>query len=264
MNPNERILQVMEYLMAAGSKPVKQVDISRELGLAPATVNRIVKTLSDRGYLLRTSQKYCICNFRLTRNVPMSEEYLSILNSLMNDITDERQVSMEAVVATGFDFIWHSRTELPNATVAIRATTGFRRSIFELDAMSRLYLSRFDWEDVSYKFFPGGFFTSGVEMRTLKPEEARELIEGAAKGHFQCDFDGNHVGVRRFATIIEDIDGQPLHLLSMAEAATPVRDRKAHISEARRILGNARIVLQQQILKEVDTESGSHYPATAG
>ena len=264
MNPNERILQVMEYLMAAGSKPVKQVDISHELGLAPATVNRIVKTLSDRGYLFRTSQKYCVCNFRLTRNVPMSEEYLSVLNSLMNDITDEHQVSMEAVVATGFDFIWHSRTELPNATVAIRATTGFRRSIFELDAMSRLYLSRFDWEEVSYKFFPGGFFTSGVEMRTLKPEEARELIEGAAKEHFQCDFDGNHVGVRRFATIIEDIDGQPLHLLSMAEAATPVRDRKAHISEARRILGNARIVLQQQILKEVDTESGSHYPVIAG
>ena len=107
----------------------------------------------------------------------MSEEYLSILNALMNDITEEHQVSVEAVVATGFDFIWHSRTELPNATVAIRATTGFRRSIFELDAMSRLYLSRFDWEEVSYKFFPGGFFTSGVDMRTLKPEEARELIK---------------------------------------------------------------------------------------
>ena len=96
--------------MAAGSKPVKQVDIARELKLAPATVNRIIKTLSDRGYLFRTSQKYCICNFRLTRNVPMSEEYLSILNSLMDDIPEEHQVYMEAVVATGFDFIWHSRT----------------------------------------------------------------------------------------------------------------------------------------------------------
>ena len=130
--------------------------------------------------------------------------------------------------------------------------------------MSRLYLSRFDWEDVSYKFFPGGFFTSGVDMRTLEPQEARELIEGAAKDHFQCDFDGNHVGVRRFATIIEDSAGMPLHLLSMAEAATPVLDRDTHISEARRILSNARVVLQQQILKEAGTVNGSMRPATAG
>lgn len=264
MNPNERILQVMEYLMAAGTQPVKQVEIARDLGIAPATVNRIIKTLSDRGYLFRTSQKYCICNFRLTRNVPMSAEYLWILNSLMNDITEQHQVSMEAVVATGFDFVWHSRTELPNATVAIRATAGFRRSIFELDAMSRLYLSRFDWGDVCYKFFPGGFFTSGVEMRTLKPEEARDLVAAAAQDHFQCDFDGNHVGVRRFATIIEDSEGKPLHLLSMAEAATPVLDRDARISEARRILSNARVVLQQQISKEAESKSGSMSPATAG
>ena len=250
--------------MAAGSEPVKQVDIARDLGIATATVNRIIKTLSDRGYLFRTTQKYCICNFRLTRNVPMSEEYLAILNSLMNNITEEYRVSMEAVVAAGFDFIWHARTELPDATVTIRARAGSRRSIFELDAMSRLYLSRFNWEDVSYNFFTGGFFTSGVEMRTLQPNEARQLIEEAAKDHFQCDFDGNHVGVRRFATIIEDAEGKPLHLLSMAEAATPVRDRDEHISEARRILSNARVVLQKQILKEAGREAGSMKPANAG
>lgn len=250
--------------MAAGSEPVKQVDIARDLGIATATVNRIIKTLSDRGYLFRTTQKYCICNFRLTRNVPMSEEYLAILNSLMNNITEEYRVSMEAVVAAGFDFIWHARTELPDATVTIRARAGSRRSIFELDAMSRLYLSRFNWEDVSYNFFTGGFFTSGVEMRTLQPNEARQLIEEAAKDHFQCDFDGNHVGVRRFATIIEDAEGKPLHLLSMAEAATPVRDRDEHISEARRILSNARVILQKQILKEAGREAGSMKPANAG
>ena len=73
MNPTERTLQVLEYIMAAGPGPLKQVDIARDCGLSPSTLNRIVKSLSDWGYLFRTSEKYCVRNFRLERNVPMSE-----------------------------------------------------------------------------------------------------------------------------------------------------------------------------------------------
>lgn len=54
MNPMERTLQVLEYVMAAGSGPVKQTDIARHCGLSPANLCRIVKTLLDWGYLFRT------------------------------------------------------------------------------------------------------------------------------------------------------------------------------------------------------------------
>jgi DNA-binding IclR family transcriptional regulator len=261
VGPSERILQVMEYLMAAGSEPVKQVDISRDLGISAATVNRIVRTLAQRGYLFHTSEKYCVPNFRLIRNVPMSESYLSVLNDLMNAITAEHRVSVEAVVVTGFDLLWHSRTQLPDASVAIRAATGFRRSLYELDAMSRLYLSRLGWDEVSYKFFTGGFFTTGLEMKGLAPSEARRIIEQVNDQDFDMDFDGYHVGVRRFSTIIEDKSGKFLHLLSIAEAAVPVRDKDEHVAKARHVLSKARAALQAQINAEATGHVGvsKHY-----
>lgn len=247
--------------MAAGPDPVKQVDISRDLGISAATVNRIVRTLAERGYLFHTSEKYCIPNFRLIRNVPMSESYLSILSDLMNEITAEHGVSVEAVVVTGFDLLWHSRTQLPDASVAIRAARGFRRSLYELDAMSRLYLSRLGWDEVSYKFFTGGFFRTGLEMKGLAPSEARRIIEQVAADNFDMDFDGNHVGVRRFSTIIEDENGKFLHLLSIAEAAVPVRDKDQHVANARRVLSEARETLHAQIEAEAAGGDGArkHY-----
>ncbi len=242
--------------MASGSDPVKQVDISRDLGIPAATVNRIVRSLAERGYLFHTSEKYCIPNFRLIRNVPMSESYLSILSELMADITARHSVSVEAVVVTGFDLLWHSRTQLPDASVAIRAARGFRRSLYELDAMSRLYLSRLGWDEVSYKYFTGGFFKTGLEMKGLAPSEARRIIEDVADQTFDMDFEGNHVGVRRFATIIEDGDGTFLHLLSIAEAAVPVRDKDHHVANARRILDDARATLNAQIKTEAKGRDG--------
>jgi DNA-binding IclR family transcriptional regulator len=236
--------------MASGPDPVKQVDISRDLGISAATVNRIVRTLAERGYLFHTSEKYCIPNFRLIRNVPMSESYLSVLSDLMNEITVEHRVSVEAVVVTGFDLLWHSRTQLPDASVAIRAARGFRRSLYELDAMSRLYLSRLGWDEVSYRFFTGGFFRTGLEMKGLAPSEARRIIEKVATEDFDMDFDGNHVGVRRFSTIIEDESGKFLHLLSIAEAAVPVRDKEEHVANARQVLNSARATLHAQIKAE--------------
>jgi len=240
--------------MAAGPEPVKQVDIARDLNMSPATLSRITKTLSDRGYLFRTSERYCVRNFRLIRNVPMSEGYLNALNALLGEITDAHGVSAEAVVVTGFDLLWHSRTELPDASVSIRATVGFRRNLYELDALSRLYLSRIGWEEISYKFFPGGFFSTGVEMQSLSPAEAKSIIEEYADNDFAYDMDGNHIGVRRFATIIEDEEGNFLHLLSIAEAAVPVRDREEKIASSINILADARKRLMAQIAKETESQ----------
>jgi len=257
MNPSVRVLQVMEYLMDAGSNPVKQVDIARDLGISPATLNRIIKTLSEQGYILRSKEKYCVPNFRLTRNVPMSERYLSNLNKLMEEVTQKYRVSVEIVVVSGFDLFWHSRTELPDATVAIRATRGFQRNLYELDALSRLYLGRVGWDEVSYKLFPGGFFETGLEMDSLAPAEAKRIIEASATKIIDYDFDGNHLGVRRFATIIEDDEGHFIHLLSFAEAAVPVRDEATYISEYMSVLSEIRSNLQKEVRKEVKAKSSN-------
>ena len=258
MNPSLRLLKVMEYLMAAGQKPVKQIEIARDLQLSPATVSRIVRALADEGYVLMTPEKYCVRNFRLSRNVPMSEPYLATLDQLMRDISANFAVSVEAVVVTGFELFWHSCTEFPDASIAIKARPGFRRTLAELDPLARLYLSRMTWEDINNALLPGGFFRNDVHRDIVNATEARQIIESAANKMVDFDFYGNHLGVRRFATLIDDDHGRFMHLLSIAEAAVPVRDRDAHISELTQVLTEARATLKNQITSESALGTDSH------
>lgn len=236
--------------MSAGQKPVKQIEIARDLQLSPATVSRIVRSLAEEGYVLMTPEKYCVRNFRLSRNVPMSEQYLSALNQLMQDLSARHAVSVEAVVVTGFELFWHTCTEFPDASIAIKARPGFRRTLAELDPLARLYLSRMAWEEINSALLPGGFFRNDINRDIIDAAEARQIIESAAHKSVDVDFEGNHLGVRRFATVIDDDGGRFMHLLSIAEAAIPVRDRDAHISQRTEVLDEARATLKAQITIE--------------
>lgn len=221
MNPTERTLQVLEYVMAAGPRPLKQIDIARDCNLPPSTLNRIIKTLSDWGYLFRTSEKYVVRNFRLERNVPMSEVYLTKLDDTMRGLSAQLNVSAEVVVVAGHELLWHSKTDYPDPNVEIRARVGFRRSLYELDVLSQLYLSRLDWADVEAQFFTDGFFEtvrfSGETSKALSVSAVQEQLLECSKDVFAADLQGNHVGIRRFATVIQDPDGKFLHLLALAE-----------------------------------------------
>lgn len=242
--------------MSSGQKPVKQVDIARDLQLAPATVNRIVKSLALEGYVLITPDKLCLRNFRLSRNVPMSEHYLSELNRVMHDISERYAVSVEAVVVSGFELLWHSCTEFPDASIAIKARTGFRRTLAELDPLARLYLSRLPWPEINSALLPGGFFKNDINREIIDADHARNIINSAADKTVDFDFDGNHLGVRRFATIIDDDNGRFMHLLSIAEPATPVRDKAKHIKNMTRIISDSRATLKALISKESATQDG--------
>lgn len=223
MDPTGRTLQVLEYIMAAGPGPVKQIDIARHCGLSPSTLNRIVKSLSDWGYLFRTSEKYCVRNFRLERNVPMSQSYLAKLDNTMRDLSKQLGVSAEVIVVAGHELLWHSKTDYPDPNVVIRASVGFRRSLYELDVLSQLYLSRLDWNDVQAQFFTDGFFgtlrEAGQATPWLPKPAVQDALEHMRSEVFAADPIGNHVGIRRCATVVEDPNGKFLHLLALAEPA---------------------------------------------
>lgn len=223
MNPTERTLQVLEYIMAAGPRPLKQIDIARECDMSPATLSRIIRSLSDWGYLFRTSEKYVVRNFRLERNVPMSDVYLAKLDDTMRRLSRNLNVSAEVVVVAGHELLWHSKTDYPDPSVEMRARVGFRRSLYELDVLSQLYLSRLDWDDVEALFFTDGFFETlrepGHAGATLPSHQVQKILAKSSKDVFAADMQGNHVGIRRFATVIQDAEGQFLHLLALAEPA---------------------------------------------
>ena len=217
MNPTERTLQVLEYVMAAGPGPLKQVDIARDCGLSPSTLNRIIKSLSDWGYLFRTSEKYVVRNFRLERNVPMSDVYLAKLDETMRRLSRSLGVSAEVVVVAGHELLWHSKTDYPDPDVVIRASVGYRRSLYELDVLAQLYLSRLTWEDIETRFFTDGFFetvrTPGRLSPNLSADSVKHQLNDMRAQHFAADLQGNHVGIRRFATVIQDPEGQFLSLI---------------------------------------------------
>lgn len=264
MTPSDRILRVMEYLMEAGQEPVKQVDIARDLDVSPATLNRIIKVLSDHGYVFRTSERFIVPNFRFQKNVPMSARYLEALEEVMQTITRVYGVFSEAVVVTGQDLFWHSRTVITPPPLAIRAKAGFRRPLYELDAMSRLYLSRLDWEDIDYQFNVRSFHDNGPGLSPYTPEHARGLIEATEGKDFDFDWDGNRVGLRRFAIVIDDLDGNFLHVLTMAEPATPVADRDARIKSYHDALSRARAELVGVMERERQEAERLRHVGTAG
>ena len=251
MNPTERTLQVLEYVMAAGPGPLKQVDIARDCSLPPATLNRIVKSLSDWGYLFRTSEKYVVRNFRLERNVPMSDGYLAKLDETMHALCAKLKVSAEVVVVAGHELLWHSKTDYPDPNVVIRANVGFRRSLYELDVLSQLYLSRLDWEEVESRFFTDGFFDTLREPGRLNPTLSATVVKNQLdlmrEEHFAADLQGNHVGIRRFATVVQDPDGRFLHLLALAEPATK---ECAPVKKYKDALFNARDELSELVYQE--------------
>ncbi|MBS9719448.1 MarR family transcriptional regulator [Tianweitania sp. BSSL-BM11] len=254
MTPTERTLQVLEYIMAAGPGPIKQVDIARECKMSPATLNRIIRILSEWGYLFRTSEKYCVRNFRLNRNVPMSESYLAELDRTIKQLTDTLQVSAEIVVVAGHELLWHSKTEHPDQTVFIRANVGFRRSLYELDALSRLYLSRLDPDELATRFYMDGFyethFRTGRDIQQLSEDRARSIIAAAAEDDFEFDLEGNNVGIRRCATVVSDPKSGFLHLLAIAEPVRQTDDLDDHIGRYREALNEARDRLMQIVAKE--------------
>lgn len=254
MSPTARTLQVLEYIMAAGPGPVKQIDIARECGLSPSTLNRIIKTLSDWGYLFRTSEKYCVRNFRMERNVPMSETYLAKLDNTMHDLSKQLGTSAEVVVVAGHELLWHSKTEHPDPDVLILANVGFRRSLYELDALSQLYLSRLDWGNLESRFYTDGFFATARDgdqkTRRLTAAAVKKQLKSVQQQTFAADLQGNHMGIRRFATVVEDPDGKFLHLLTLAEPVGDLKNEKAHVKRYRDALLKAREGLTELVYTE--------------
>lgn len=251
MNPTERTLQVLEYIMAAGPGPLKQIDIARNCGVSPSTLNRIIKSLSDWGYLFRTSEKYCVRNFRLERNVPLSDSYLAKLDKMTRSLSEKFGASAEVVVVAGHELLWHSKTEYPDPNVVIRATVGFRRSLYELDALSQLYLSRMSWDELEAQFYTDGFFSTlnqpGQINSPLSIETVKQQLDLVRCEAFAADVKGNHVGIRRFATVVEDPAGKFLHLLALAEPA----DRAGSGADIyKQALLNARAELAELVFEE--------------
>ena len=247
MTPTGRTLLVLEYLMSAGPGPVKQVEIAQACGLSPATLNRIVQELSEWGYLFRTSERYCVRNFRLNRNVPVSSEYLKDLEGTVADLTAQTGAAGEVVVVAGHELLWHIRSDHPNPAVSIRAHAGFRRSLYELDALSRKYLSCLPPTDLTSQFYTRGFYRTGPQTEWIPEMTALGIVRGDRDQTVIADEEPNHVGIQRYATVVRSSDGAFLHLLSVADVENERGEKDARRALICAALDEARQRLDQRV-----------------
>lgn len=153
----------------------------------------------------------------------MSQAYLAKLDSTIREFTLQLGVSAEVIVVAGHELLWHSKTDYPDPSVVIRASVGFRRSLYELDVLSQLFLSRLDWDDVQAQFYMDGFYSAlretGEAPAWLPEPAVRDALDRMRTEVVAADLEGNHVGIRRCATVVEDPNGRFLHLLALAEPA---------------------------------------------
>jgi len=184
----------------------------------------------------------------------MSASYLAKLDTIMRKLSLKLGVSAEVVVIAGHELLWHSKTEHPDPNLIIRANVGFRRSLYEFDVLSQLYLSSLDWEEVQAKFYIDGFYdtvrSTSQETRWMDVKSVKNRLQKTRGQIFASDLEGNHMGIRRFATLVDDPDGKFLHLLTVAEPATKVSDEAALVNRYRDALLKARKELVELVLVE--------------
>jgi DNA-binding IclR family transcriptional regulator len=234
--PVRRTLSVLEYFADRPREAFTQAQIAEACGISGATLHRIIKTLEDSGYIFRDGSRRYRCNVVFRRLIGVPAEYFDALARAISAIASETAQSAEAIVVRGNEFEWYHKEEHPEVSVQIRARTGFRRGMYELDSLSRLYLSEIGWPEVERRFDTEAFYRPGARHEPVSSAEARRIIAAADPYGIAYDIVGNGRGVRRFATGVRGPRGELVHILSIAEAAYPISDESRHIERTTAIL----------------------------
>jgi DNA-binding IclR family transcriptional regulator len=238
--PVRRTLSVLEYFAGRPREAFTQAQVAEACGISGATLHRIIKTLDDSGYIVRDGARRYRCNVVLRKLLGVPAGYFDVLARAISAIVSETAQSAEAIIVRGNEFEWYHKEEHPEVQVQIRARTGFRRGMYELDSLSRLYLSGIGWPEVERRFDAEAFHRPGARHEPVSARDARRIIEAADPHGIEYDIVGNGRGVRRFATGVRGPQGELVHILSIAEAAYPVSDEGRHVERITAILRRRR------------------------
>lgn len=215
---------------ADGITAQKVVDRS---GLPASTGYRILAELQELGLVHRTPDRRLMANFSFQRRLHHPGLDPELLAEACAKLSDRLTAAAEVVVLSGHNMLWHIVQQHPEQAIRLRAFPGFLRGAYELDSISRLALAHSPMEVLEKTWDTGAFYTTGVDRRPLEWGEAREMIAAVDRDDLQHDMRGNAKGIRRYCVAIHSADGGMICLLTVAEAATPVRDETRHVTTIR-------------------------------
>ena len=234
--PVLRTLKVLQQFALPGHEAMSLREIAQACAIAPATLARIVRTLEAEGYLEQNERGRYRANYQIVKELDMPAGYLSRVSRVLDHLVAETRQSSEVIVHNGGDLVWHAKREHPDPALRIRAQPGFRRGLHELDALSRLFLAALGLDEVRARYDMNTFVATGDGSRPLPEAEACALIDETDPNGIAYDIQGNTHGVRRFCRLVFDAQHEPLHALSIAEAARMNIELEPHIDRQTRLL----------------------------
>ncbi|MBI1173119.1 helix-turn-helix domain-containing protein [bacterium] len=236
----KRVIAMLEAMRISGAGDAEGGMTAQEIiersGLPLSTGYRLLTELQDLGLMHRTARRKLLANFvfeRRLNNLELDPEQLALSCA---ELSDQLTSAAEVVVLSGQNILWHIVEQHPDQAIRLRAFPGFTRTAYELDSLSRLALAHLSEAGLDRAWDMQAFYTTGVDRRPLDPAGARAMIAAVDPQGMQFDMMGNSKGVRRFCMAIHDSRGALACLLTVAEAATPVRDEAAHIARIRALL----------------------------
>jgi DNA-binding IclR family transcriptional regulator len=206
----------------------------------------MLNTLEEQGYLLKDEGRYTP-EFVFYKTLPLAGDERTRIRAICRVLHERTGKQVEVIGVSGRDLYWHEAISDPDAPVRVVAGPGFRRTLYELDAPSRLHLAAMFGGDAGAViglldkagFDPDGFYRTGLDYRKSNREETAAIIAGTSADACVFDMDGNSNGIRRFAALIRR-GGAVLAVLALAEAATPRSDPNRHFAEVSNLLTEAR------------------------
>lgn len=247
--PVRKTIKILE-LFSESSKPETLASISRKCDISIATVSRILKTLEEEGYLHRAKDKSFHCNFSLHKKMSLSSGYTTLLDQVLEELSEQTEQSSEAIFIERNQLYWYAKKESKNVAFRLKAHPGFKRHLYELDAPSRLALATCDWSFIKEQFDIDGFYETGLRREHVNRSSLRQRLQNTSLNDVVYDLEGNIRGIRRFTKAIFNKQGEFLHLLCIAEAAISKHDMNAHIEHYTDLINAASERLKSYLNRE--------------
>jgi DNA-binding IclR family transcriptional regulator len=248
----ERVLQIVEALAASSEEGATPAEICAECGLARSTVYRLLAELEAAGYVYRAAGKQYFPNFTFARQFDLHSSSPEIIRETCASVCALLETASEIILRQGQNLLWHHKEEHPLQPIRLRAHAGYIRGANELDSISRMALAYIPLAEIEARWDIAGFFETGVAGEKLSWQVAKSKITAVDPAGMEYDLQGNAKGIRRFCVAVAAPSGELTCLLTVAEAAIPVRDVEAHIENVRRVLMTAR----DRIYAELPSASG--------
>lgn len=232
--PTEKIIKVLQYFSNEQNE-VSLKEISVETDLANTTLHRILKTLIDLGYVRKTRTKKYASKLYFTRIYPIEDKHKETIYSILKENVRFAAASFEIISIVNNKLFWLDKIESEDIKIKILADKGYSRSVYELDAISRIYLKNIGREGIIKTFETNSFYETGNPLQKISEKKMFEIVESRNEKSIEYDYTGNENGIRRFAIAVYK-NGLFNFILSIAEPALVLKDEMKHVLEMKNIL----------------------------